>query len=144
MIDITKKPIQKRMAKAQGEIHLKPETIILIKEGKTKKGDPLELSKYVAMSAAKNTANLLPHCHPLPIESIQIDHKLNQDNIQLTAEIKTEWKTGVEMEAMVAVAVAALTIYDMVKAVDRTAVIGEVKLMTKKGGRSGSYVRGKE
>jgi len=141
MIDISKKPVTLREAVASCRIRLQPETIKLIKEKKIPKGDVLTVSKCAGILAAKKVDELLPFCHPLSLEYTDVDFKLEEDSILILARCKTESKTGVEMEAMVACAIAALNVYDMCKFTDRTAIIEEIKLLEKKGGKSGHYVR---
>jgi len=136
MFDVGHKPETYRIAKAQAILKVKPETISLIKEGKTPKGDIFEAAKVSGTLAAKKTPDLLPYCHPLPIDNVTIGVSLNQDSIEIIAETETVWKTGVEMESLTAVSVAALSIYDMLKPIDDSLVIESVKLLNKKGGKS--------
>ncbi len=136
MFDVGHKAETYRIAKAQAIIKVKPETISLIKEGKTPKGDIFEAAKVSGTLGAKKTPDLLPYCHPLPIDNITIHVSLNQDSIEITAETETVWKTGVEMESLTAVSIAALSIYDMLKPIDDSLVIESVKLLNKKGGKS--------
>ena len=136
MFDVGHKPETYRIAKAQAILKVKPETISLIKEGKTPKGDIFETAKVSGTLAAKKTPDLLPYCHPLPIDNVTISVSLNQDSIEIIAETETVWKTGVEMESLTAVSVAALSIYDMLKPIDDSLVIESVKLLSKKGGKS--------
>ena len=113
----------------------------LVRAGAVKKGDPLQAARLAGIMAAKQTAALIPLCHPLPLSSVQVDVIPTRRGYDIEARVRTSSQTGVEMEALTAVAVAALTIYDMVKAVDKAMVIGDVRLMFKSGGRSGIYVR---
>jgi cyclic pyranopterin phosphate synthase len=113
-----------------------------IRRGALKKGDPLQAARLAGIMAAKQTATLIPLCHPLPLSDIQVDVVPTACGYDIEARVRTTAQTGVEMEALTAVAVAALTIYDMVKALDKAMVIGGVRLMKKSGGRSGTYVRG--
>jgi len=136
MFDVGHKPETYRIAKAQAILKVKPQTISLIKEGKTPKGDIFETAKVSGTLAAKKTPDLLPYCHPLPIDNVTIRVSLNQDSIEIIAETETVWKTGVEMESLTAVSVAALSIYDMLKPIDDSLVIESVKLLSKKGGKS--------
>jgi len=136
MFDVGHKPETYRIAKAQAILKVKPETISLIKEGKTPKGDIFETAKVSGTLAAKKTPDLLPYCHPLPIDNVTIGVSLNQDSIEITAETETVWKTGVEMESLTAVSIAALSIYDMLKPIDDSLVIESIKLLNKKGGKS--------
>lgn len=136
MFDVGHKVETYRIAKAQAILKVKPETISLIKEGKTPKGDIFETAKVSGTLGAKKTSDLLPYCHPLPIDNVTIDVSLNQDSIEIIAETETVWKTGVEMESLTAVSVAALSIYDMLKPIDDSLVIESIKLLNKKGGKS--------
>ncbi len=136
MFDVGHKAETCRIAKAQAIIKVKPETISLIEEGKTPKGDIFEAAKVAGTLGAKKTPDLLPYCHPLPIDNITIHVSLNSDSIEITAETETVWKTGVEMESLTAVSIAALSIYDMLKPIDDSLVIESVKLLNKKGGKS--------
>lgn len=141
MIDISKKSVTLREAVAQARIYLRPETIKLIRDKKIPKGDVLAVSKCAGILAAKRVDELIPLCHPLSLEYAQIDFKLERNGILIRVRCKTKAKTGVEMEAMVAASISALTIYDMCKSVDREAVIEQIKLIEKKGGKSGHYKR---
>ena len=137
MVDVSAKPEVFREAIAKGTIKLKPATIVLIKEGKTAKGDPLYTAKIAGILAAKKTSGLVPLCHPLPLTKVEIEAQIvGKGAVEITATVKTKAQTGVEMEALHAVAVAALTIYDMIKAVDKAMVIGEIRVVEKRGGRS--------
>jgi cyclic pyranopterin phosphate synthase len=142
MVDVGGKPETERMAVAKGEIVMKPETLALIKEGAMKKGDVLGVARLAGIMAAKNTASLIPLCHPLALTHIRVDLELEQSlpGVRITAEVKTTGKTGVEMEALTAVSVAALTVYDMTKAVEKTMQIGNIRLVEKHGGMSGDIV----
>lgn len=141
IIDISKKVATLREAIAMARICLRPQTLKIIRENKIPKGDILTLAQCVGILAAKKVDELIPLCHPLPLEHISIDFKLEKNAVIILAKCKTNSKTGVEMEAMVACCLAALTIYDMCKSIDRGAVIEEVKLIEKKGGKSGRYIR---
>lgn len=141
MIDISSKEQTKREAVSEGTLYLKPEVVKLIKDKKIPKGDVLEAAKLAGILAAKKTPELIPLCHPIPIESVKIDFALENKKIIITATIKGEAKTGFEMEALTAVSTAALTIYDMCKPLDKDMVISEIKLLRKSGGKSGRYVR---
>ncbi len=136
MFDVGHKPETYRIAKAQAILKVKPETISLIKEGKNPKGDIFETAKVAGTLGAKKTPDLLPYCHPLPIDNVTINVSLNQDSIEIVAQTETVWKTGVEMESLTAVSVAALSIYDMLKPIDDSLVIESIKLLSKKGGKS--------
>jgi cyclic pyranopterin phosphate synthase len=141
IIDISKKPVTLREALAQAQIRLQPQTLKLIREKKIPKGDILTLAQCAGILAAKKVDELIPLCHPLLLDHVSISFKLEKGGIIIFARCKTRSKTGVEMEAMVACSIAALTIYDMCKSLDRGAAIEEVKLMEKRGGKSGHYKR---
>lgn len=141
MINITKKLATLREAKVEAHIRLRPQTLELIQEKKIPKGDIFTLAQCAGILAAKKVDELIPLCHPLPLEYVGISFKLDKDGIRILARCKTRSKTGVEMEAMVACSLAALTVYDMCKSIDRGAVIEEIKLMEKRGGKSGHYKR---
>lgn len=141
MIDISSKKITERTAVAQGLIFLKPDVIKLIQARKIPKGDVLETAKIAGILAAKKTPEIIPLCHPIPIESVKIDFAVSDNRIAITATVKGQAKTGFEMEALTAVSAAALTIYDMCKPLDKDIVISEIKLLKKSGGKSGTYVR---
>ena len=142
MVDVGQKADTRREAIAKGKVIMKPETLEQIKTAGLKKGDVLAVARVAGIMAAKRTPDLIPLCHPILIDDITIDFDLTaKDSIGITATAKSSGKTGVEMEAMVATAVAALTIYDMAKAVDRGMTITEIRLESKKGGKSGTYKR---
>jgi cyclic pyranopterin monophosphate synthase len=143
MVDIAEKPVTHREAIARGIVRLTPKVLHLIVSGQMPKGDVLAVARVAGIMAAKKTPELIPLCHPLPITSITIEFTPNesQNMITIAATVKVESKTGVEMEALTAVSVAALTIYDMCKAVDKGIVITDICLMKKTGGKSGTYVR---
>jgi len=141
MVDVGAKPVTAREATARGSIALSREAARLIRAGRVKKGDPLQAARLAGILAAKQTASLIPLCHPLPLSSVEIDLTPTSRGYDIEARVRTIAQTGVEMEALTAVAVAALTIYDMIKAVDKTMVIGDIRLMYKSGGRSGTYTR---
>ncbi len=142
MVDISQKFATERVAIASGMVKMQPETLEFIRSGEVKKGDVLAVARVAGIMAAKKTAEVIPLCHPLPLTSAQIDFEfVNENMVKITAEVKTTYNTGVEMEALTAVSVAALTIYDMCKAVDRAMVIGEIKLEKKSGGQSGVFNR---
>jgi len=142
MADISKKPVTLREAVVEARIRLREETIKLIRENKIPKGDVLTIAKCAGILGAKKTGELIPLCHPLPLEYVEVDLKLEKDAILIKATCKTESKTGVEMEAMLAACISALTIYDMCKFIERGAVIEQIKLTEKRGGKSGVYIRG--
>lgn len=141
MLDISKKEITEREAIVEGKIYLKPETIKSIRNKKIPKGDVLEAARIAGILAAKKTSDVIPLCHPIPIEYIGIDFTLGKDRINLKTTVKGQAKTGVEMEAFTATAIACLTIYDMCKSLDRKATISEIKLLKKTGGKSETYER---
>ncbi|MHB8136517.1 MAG: cyclic pyranopterin monophosphate synthase MoaC [Anaerolineaceae bacterium] len=142
MVDVSEKTETTRIAIACGEIRMKPETLTLIKAGAMKKGDVLTVAQIAGIQAAKKTSELIPLCHPLPITKVDVDMQINDQlpGIVITATVKVTGKTGVEMEALTAVSVAALTIYDMTKAVEKTMCIQNIRLIEKHGGRSGDIV----
>ena len=144
MVDVTQKRETERQAIAKGSIKMKPATLKLIRRGKLEKGDVLSVAKTAGIMAAKETHRLIPLCHPLQLTHIAVEFHLpeNGNSIELTASAKGIGKTGFEMEALVAVSVSALTIYDMCKAVDRSMTIGEIRLVKKSGGKSGLYIAG--
>jgi cyclic pyranopterin monophosphate synthase len=141
MVDVGDKPVTAREAVARGTITMSQEALRLIRRGAVKKGDPLQTAKLAGILAAKQTSALIPLCHPLPISSVNVEVKPKARGYEIEARVRTTGQTGVEMEALTAVAVAALTIYDMVKAVDKTMVIGAIRVIRKSGGRSGTYIR---
>jgi cyclic pyranopterin phosphate synthase len=143
MVDVGAKPVTAREAIARGRISISRAALRQIRSGKVAKGNPLEAARLAAIMAAKRTADLIPLCHPLPLSDVDVVLRPRPDGYEIEARVKTEARTGVEMEALVAVATAALTVYDMVKAIDREMVIGDIRLMAKRGGRSGEYVRKK-
>ena len=141
MVNVGDKEDTKRVAKAYGRIRMKKETIQLIKDGLIKKGDVLSVAQVGGIMASKRTSDIIPMCHNIFITGSNIRFNILEDAIEIESEVKTVGKTGVEMEALMAVSVAALTIYDMCKAVDRGMVIEEIKLMKKSGGKSGDFIR---
>jgi cyclic pyranopterin phosphate synthase len=142
MVDVGHKPDTARSATAAGEVRMKPETLALIRAGAIKKGDVLTAAQIAGIMAAKRTAELIPLCHPLPLSHIEVNCELKDDlpGVAITATVRTTGKTGVEMEALTAVSVAALTIYDMAKAAEKTMRITNVRLLEKHGGLSGDVV----
>ena len=141
MVDVTEKAVTDRIAIARGRIDMSREARRVVRTGAVKKGDPLQAARLAGIMAAKQTAALIPLCHPLPLSSVQLNLTPTSRGYDIEARVRTSAQTGVEMEALTAVAVAALTIYDMVKAVDKTMVIGDIRLMFKSGGRSGTFSR---
>ena len=141
MVDVSNKDETLRVAVARGSITMKPETFELIRNKKISKGDVLGVARVAGIMAAKKTSELIPMCHPLNITSVDIDFTpdSNESKIDIEAQVKITGRTGVEMEALTAVTAAALTIYDMAKAVDREMVISEIRLMKKSGGKSGLF-----
>ena len=144
MVDVGEKDETHRVAIARGQIRMQPATLRLIIEGRAKKGDVLGVARIAAIMAAKKTSDIIPLCHPLMLTSIEVDFQPDEavSVVEIEARVETRGKTGVEMEALTAVSAAALTIYDMVKAVDRGMIIGEIRLEQKSGGRSGEWKRG--
>ena len=139
MVDVSAKPDTERIAVAVGSVAMRPETLRLIADNAFDKGDVLAVARIAGIQGAKQTSTLIPLCHPLPLSRIAVDFDLDTDAVSITAEAKTTGKTGVEMEALTAVSIAALTIYDMCKAVDRGMRIEGVRLTHKSGGQSGDY-----
>lgn len=141
MVDTTDKPSTARRAVASARVLMSPETVAAVRDHRTPKGDPLEAARLAGIVAAKRTAELIPLCHPLPLTHIDVRAELDETGVTLEAEVMTHAQTGVEMEALTAVSVAALTIYDMCKAVDKGMTITDVRLELKTGGKSGDYQR---
>ena len=142
MVDVSEKPMTVRVAKASGRVRMRPETVRLIQDRQVAKGDVLEVARLAGIMAAKRTADLIPLCHPLALEAIKIDLACGDDAfVEIFAEVRITGRTGVEMEALVAVSAAALTVYDMCKSVDRGMTIEEIRLDEKSGGRSGDFQR---
>jgi len=144
MVDVGDKPITSREALARGHITMSPRALRLIRRGEVAKGDPLQTARLAGIMAAKQTSAVIPLCHPLLLSHVAVELTPTRTGYRIEARVRTEAQTGVEMEALTAVAVAALTIYDMVKAVDREMVIGDICLIEKKGGRSGHYRRNRQ
>ncbi len=143
MVDVGSKQATHRVAKAAGIVRMKPETLAKITAGDVRKGDVLEVARLAGIMATKQTGNLIPLCHPLGIDSVSIDFEaIDSEAIEIEATVSVFAKTGVEMEAMTAVSVAALTIYDMCKSVDRGMMISDIRLVEKSGGKSGHFIRG--
>lgn len=143
MVDVSDKGVTRRIAVARGAIHMRPATLSLILEDKIGKGDVFSVARVAGIMAAKKTSELIPMCHPLSITSVEIDLNPQDDptRVEIEATVRVDGKTGVEMEAMTAVCVAGLTIYDMCKAVDREMSISEIRLVKKSGGKSGTFFR---
>ena len=143
MVDVGDKPLTAREATARGSITMSAEALTQIRSGTVKKGDPLQAARLAGIMAAKRTSELIPLCHPLALTSVQVDLAVDRKRnaVDITATCKLEGRTGVEMEALTAVAVAALTVYDMCKAVDRGMQIEDIRLVSKSGGKSGDWHR---
>lgn len=141
MVDVGDKAETHRVAVASGRVAMRPETAALIRDGRAAKGDVLGVAQVAAILAAKKTHELIPMCHPLLLTRIEVGFEVENDAVTITARVETRGQTGVEMEALTAVSAAALTIYDMVKAVDRGMIIEDIQLDTKRGGRSGDWQR---
>ncbi len=141
MVDVSAKDVTARIATAACHISMAPETFDIIAQGRAKKGDVLSVARLAGIMGAKRTSDLIPLCHPLPIAKVSVDLTLDPDlpGIQIEATVKTTGQTGVEMEALTAASVAALTVYDMAKAVDRAMQIGGLRVVLKDGGKSGRY-----
>lgn len=142
MVDVGAKPDSERVAVAAGSVYVQPDTLRLIRDGNLKKGDVLTVARLAGIMGAKRTSELIPLCHPLPLTHINVDLSLDEarNAVDIRATARTYGKTGVEMEALTAVSVAALTVYDMAKAVDREMQLGDIRLLEKRGGQRGDYV----
>ena len=141
MVDVGDKPVTTRTAIASGFVRMSPATVEAIRARSMPKGDPLEISRLAGIMAAKRTAELIPLCHPLPLNHADVQVEVRDSGVAITATARTDSKTGVEMEALTAASVAALTIYDMCKAIDKAMVITDLQLEAKTGGTSGDYRR---
>ena len=139
MVDVGDKSVTTRRAVASGQISMTDQTLAMIRDGGHKKGDVIQVAQLAGIMAAKKTPDLIPLCHPLSLSQVSVDISLIENGLEITAECRLDGKTGVEMEALTAVSVAALTVYDMCKAVDKAMVIGPIKLVHKSGGKSGDY-----
>ena len=144
MVDTSAKGVTARRAVASARVLMSPETVAAVRAHRTPKGDPLETARLAGIMAAKRTAELIPLCHPLPLTHIAVRAEIEETGVVIEAEAATQAQTGVEMEALTAAAIAALTIYDMCKAVDRAMTITDVRLEKKTGGKSGDYIRSQE
>jgi cyclic pyranopterin phosphate synthase len=142
MVDVSAKPVTLREAVARGRIRIAPAALRLLRAGRLRKGGVIETARLAGILAAKRTGEVIPLCHPLPLTHVDVDLLPRRDGFAIEARVRTEARTGAEMEALHAVAVAALTVYDMVKAADRTMVITDIVLLKKTGGKSGDYRRG--
>ena len=142
MVDVSEKDVTDRLATAEAFVDMAPETFTLISEGRAKKGDVLSVARLAGIMGAKKTPDLIPLCHPLPVTKVSVDLTLEPERpgLRIEATVKTTGQTGVEMEALTAVSVAALTVYDMAKSVDKAMSITGVRLLIKDGGKSGRYV----
>jgi cyclic pyranopterin phosphate synthase len=142
MVNVGEKSVTRRTARASAMVRMSPDTLTLVRDKRASKGDVLEVARLAGIMATKRTADLIPLCHPLAIESVKVDFSFEDDkSLRIEATVQVEAKTGVEMEALTAASVAALTVYDMCKAVDRGIVIGPIQLEEKSGGRSGTWTR---
>ena len=141
MVDVGDKPVTNREAVARGEITMSAAALKTIRRGAVAKGDPLQAARLAGIMAAKQTSALIPLCHPLPLTHVNVELSPTPRGYRIESRVRTGAQTGVEMEALVAVSVAALTIYDMVKAIDKAMVIGDICLVEKRGGKSGHYKR---
>ena len=141
MVDVAAKPVTERLAIAGGSILMQSETLARIREGQIAKGDVLSVARLAGIMAAKKTGDLIPLCHPIGLDAVSVEFAIDEARsaVDITATCKVQGRTGVEMEAMCAVSVAALTIYDMCKAIDRRMRIGEIRLLRKSGGKSGTF-----
>jgi cyclic pyranopterin monophosphate synthase len=141
MVDVSGKPVTSRVAIARGVVEMTAETLTLVRTGKAKKGDVLAVARLAGIMAAKKTADLIPLCHPLPITKVALELSLDETRpaVIIEATVKTTGQTGVEMEALTAVSVACLTVYDMLKAVEKSMRITDIQLILKEGGKSGRY-----
>ena len=141
MVDTSSKSLTTRHAVASARVLMSRETVQAVREHTTPKGDPLEAARLAGIMAAKKTAELIPLCHPLPLTHVEVQARIEDDGVYLQSSVSTNAQTGVEMEALTAVSVAALTVYDMCKALDKGMIISDVRLESKTGGKSGDYFR---
>jgi cyclic pyranopterin phosphate synthase len=141
MVDVSGKEVSRRSARAAGRLRTTAEVIELLRTNSLAKGDALAVARIAGIAAAKRTADLIPLCHPLGLHAVEIELELGPDFVDLAVTAHTADRTGVEMEALTAVSVAGLALYDMIKAVDRAAVLGDIRLLAKSGGRSGTWTR---
>lgn len=142
MVDVSEKERTRRFATAQALLTTRPDVVALIADGTLPKGEAIGVARIAGIMAAKQTSQLIPLCHPLPIDAVTVEITPRESDVLIEATVTTTGKTGVEMEALTAASVAALTLYDMIKAVDRAAVIGDIAVVEKSGGRTGSWRRG--
>ena len=141
MVDVGEKPVSQRSARAEARMTASRQTLQLVRDGKAKKGDVCGVAELAGIMAAKKTADLIPLCHPLPLSSVKVSVEIEEDGFRVTAETRNTGQTGVEMEALTAASLAALTLYDMLKAVDKAMTIEGVRLLEKTGGSSGDFRR---
>lgn len=141
MVDTSDKPVTTRLAVASARVLMSTETVAAVQQHRTPKGDPLEAARLAGIMAAKRTAELIPLCHPLPLTHVDVQATIHEFGVYLESTVSTNAQTGVEMEALTAVSVAALTIYDMCKALDKGIVISDLRLERKTGGKSGDFLR---
>lgn len=143
MVDVSDKNITLREAVAAGRVYMKPETLKMIVDGNMPKGDVLSTARIAGIMAAKRTWELIPMCHQIPLDAVKLEltNNLEKSCVDIKATARCSWKTGVEMEALTAVSIAGLTVYDMCKAVDKEMVIGDITLIKKSGGKSGEYIK---
>jgi cyclic pyranopterin phosphate synthase len=141
MVDVSAKPVTAREAVARGSIRIAPSAMRLARSGKLRKGGVTEVARLAGILAAKRTGEAIPLCHPLSLDHVDVDIRPRRDGFEIEARVRTQGRTGAEMEALHAVAVAALTVYDMVKAADKRMVIGDIRLIRKTGGKSGDFER---
>jgi cyclic pyranopterin phosphate synthase len=141
MVDVSEKPPTHRVAVAQGSIRISKEAMKLVREGRAKKGNVVETARLAGILAAKKTSDLIPLCHPLALDHVEVALAESDSGFDIEARVRSRGPTGVEMEALTAVTVCALTVYDMVKSADKTMVIENIRVLSKSGGRSGHYVR---
>ena len=140
MVDVGEKPLTSRLARAEAWVRMSAQALDAIRHSRIKKGDVLRIAELAGVQGAKRTADLIPLCHPLPLDSVTVIAEIQGDSVRIEATVAVTWKTGVEMEALAAVNAAALTVYDMVKAIDKGMVIDGVRLLEKRGGRSGTWI----
>lgn len=141
MVDVGDKAVTRREATATGRVVMSAEAVAAIRAGAVKKGDVIAVARVAGIMAAKRTSDLVPLCHPLPITRVSLDLDLREDGVAATATVRTDGKTGVEMEALTAVSVALLTVYDMAKAIDKAMILQDLQVVAKSGGRSGDWQR---
>ena len=139
MVDVSDKPLTHRVARAEAWVRMSPEALNAISEGRVHKGDVLRIAEIAGIQGSKRTSDLIPLCHPLPIDAVDVEVTVVDGAIHIAAQVVAHWRTGVEMEALSAVSAAALTVYDMTKAIDKSMIIDGVRLLEKRGGRSGDW-----